>query len=107
MLAASVHDAMSETCRLPGKCCACVQCRVAPELCKFIWSVGQIHFKLLNVFCRAGITKELFGWQIASAQAAAAPQPVPAMHRVLSSWFRVMEAAAEQPQQPAAKQRLA
>uniref|UniRef100_A0A383W6F9 ASCH domain-containing protein n=1 Tax=Tetradesmus obliquus TaxID=3088 RepID=A0A383W6F9_TETOB len=38
-----------------------------------------------------GITKEMFGWRIASVQAAAAPQPVPAMRRVLSSWFKVLE----------------
>jgi hypothetical protein len=43
------------------------------------------------LICCAGITKEMFGWQVASVQAAAAPQPVPAMRRVLSSWFKVVE----------------
>ncbi|KAF6262646.1 hypothetical protein COO60DRAFT_1699201 [Scenedesmus sp. NREL 46B-D3] len=39
-----------------------------------------------------GVTQEMFSWKVASVQAAAAPQPVPAMRRVLSSWFKVVAA---------------
>eukprot|EP00879_Flechtneria_rotunda_P027327 GHRR01029272.1.p4 GENE.GHRR01029272.1~~GHRR01029272.1.p4 ORF type:complete len:103 (+),score=43.91 GHRR01029272.1:269-577(+) len=34
-------------------------------------------------------TTEMFGWQITAVQALEQPQPVPAMKRVLSSWFAV------------------
>jgi hypothetical protein len=41
--------------------------------------------------CKSGITQELYGWRIASVKAAEVAQSVPAMKRVVSSWFKTLE----------------